>query len=56
MNDFELTVPYLYPESALYEDVNWRTIIIPLRTRIFKASPCLKVHIVSFKLASLILT
>ena len=33
-----------YPENALHGDVNRTTIESPQRTRIFKASHCLKVH------------
>ena len=39
-----------YPEKP-YEDVNKRTIEIPQRTRIYKASHSLKVHKILFKLA-----
>ena len=42
----------MYPESALCEDVNWRTIEIIQRTPILEANRCLKVHNVPFKLAS----
>ena len=38
----------------LYEDVNRGTIEIPQRTRVFKATHCLKLHNVPFKPASLI--
>ena len=39
-----------YPESALYEYVNRKTVEIPQGTRIFKAGHCLKVLNVTFKL------
>ena len=41
---------YTYRKSQ-YTDVYMKTIKIPQRTRIFKASHCLKIHNVHFKLA-----
>ena len=41
----------IYPENALHEEVNIRTLDIPQRTRIFKANYSLIVHNVHFKLA-----
>ena len=43
-----------YPENALHENVNRRTLEIREDTRIFKYSYCLKVHNATLKLAFLI--